>query len=217
MAFSRITAVAAIAALMATAVHPAQGQTRTTARGPSTATRVLVARGSGSGDAADREQGAPVRSRSGRPLTAAQLSQLIAPLGFVLKEMAGPWHVTVHDPTAAGGRISLYMERISNLYPQHENARMGLDGKAFLRIKALAPNEYYLINCAASTIYDSERRMSLRGPGGLEVVSDAGNHVAIYHSTDTGTASFTLRPFVQGYWTFSGCDVSLIPPPQTPH
>ena len=217
MAFPGIMAVLVIAVLTAIASHPAEGQTRSSARNPASAARVLVVRGSGSGESVDHSGAATPRARTGRPLSASQISEMISPLGFVFKEMAGPWHVTVHRPIAAGGRILLYMERVNNLYAEHENAKMDIEGgKAFLRIKALAPNEYYLINCTATTIYDSERRMLLSGPGGSQVISDAGNHLAVYHATDTGTANFVLRPFIKGYWTFSGCDVSLIPPPQTP-
>jgi hypothetical protein len=187
-----------------------------TRRGTSTPTRsgIPVLRNSGKAKV-DEPDERP--TRAARSLSAAQLSQMLGPLGFTLANQLGPWKLSLNERTAAGGRIRLSFWNVERVKSTNDVVRMKGFSRIYITIQALAADEYFLVQCAVSGGDNPNPRFWLFGPGDNETMTNGNNVVAVYHSLDTQKAILHVMPVSQGFeWDFSHCEVSQLQPPQTP-
>ena len=193
----------------------AEAQERRGTQTPSSS-RVTIVRSSGMARDANDPDERRRPGRSPRPLTYAQINQLLGPLGLALASQAGPWRLTVSQRSAGGGRFRLSFWNVDKVESMTNETHMKPFSRVYLRLRALAPNEYYVLQCTVSS-ENPNPKFHLFGPGDSHSVIDGNNIVGVYHAPDTQDALFYIMQVSQGHeWSFSSCDISPLASPQTP-
>jgi hypothetical protein len=166
---------------------------------------LLIVRSSGSATGTRTSES----TTSTRRLTTTELAALISPLGYTISSIAGPWTVSLQNPVAASGRVTLSFFDVKSIHGDSD-PWIDASGQAQLQFRAFAAGESYLIDCALSTpLFGGS--YSLSAPGGGETTTTTNHLMAIYEAPDTQVATFVIQAIkMVGGFSLDSCTISRV-------